>query len=114
MRYWLWSSALAALTCVPIALAAPPEAPSHIFEGRDLFGLQWVTDPQIRPDGATVAYVRVGYDVLTDHARSSIWLVDVTTGAQTPLVSGADRGSDDSPSATASTGAVCGARSGGL
>jgi dipeptidyl aminopeptidase/acylaminoacyl peptidase len=88
MHYRLWSSALAALTCVPLALAAPPEAPSHIFEGRDLFGLQWVTDPQIRPDGATVAYVRVGYDVLTDHAHSSIWLVDVNTGAQTPLVSG--------------------------
>jgi Tol biopolymer transport system component len=88
MRYWLWSSARAALTCIPIALAAPPEALSHIFEGRDFFGLQWVTEPQIRPDGATVAYVRVGYDVLTNYRCSSIWLVDVNTGAQTPLASG--------------------------
>ena len=77
------------------ALAAPAESASHRFEGRDLFGLQWVADPQIRPDGAVIAYVRVANDVMVDRARRSIWLVDVATGAQTPLVSGP--GSHSSP-----------------
>ena len=76
--------ALSAVT----ANAEPPEAPARGFAGRDLFGLQVATDPQIRSDGAVVAYTRVSYDVMTDRARRSIWLVDVATGTQTPLVAG--------------------------
>ena len=75
--------------------AAPPEGPSQLFEGRDLFGLQWASDPQIRPDGRSIAYTRSSYEVMTDQARRSIWLVDVETGEQSPLVSGA--GSHSSP-----------------
>jgi hypothetical protein len=89
MRYRLWSFALAVLAGVPMSRAAPRDAPSQLFEGGDLFGLQWVTEPQIRPDGAQVAYVRIGYDIWTDRPRSSIWLADVNTGAQTPLLSDA-------------------------
>ena len=70
------------------ALGAPAEAPSRFFEGRDLFGLQVATDPQIRPDGKVVAYTRVTYDVMKDKGRSSIWIIDTETGVQTPLVSG--------------------------
>ena len=68
--------------------AAPAEAPSPQFEGRDLFALQWATDPQIRPDGRAVAYVRRAYDVMNDQGRRSIWVVDTDTGVQTPLVAG--------------------------
>lgn len=77
------------------ALAAPVDAPSRVFEGRDIFALQWVADPQIRPDGRAVAYVRCGYDIMTDRPRRSIWLVDTETGTQTPLVTGS--GSSHSP-----------------
>ena len=62
--------ALSAVT----ANAEPPEAPARGFTGRDLFGLQVATDPQIRSDGAVVAYTRVSHDVMTDRARPSIWL----------------------------------------
>jgi dipeptidyl aminopeptidase/acylaminoacyl peptidase len=68
--------------------AAPAEAPSKLFEGRDLFALQVATDPQIHPDGKVVAYTRVTYDVMKDKGRSSIWIVDTESGLQTPLVSG--------------------------
>jgi len=78
---------LAALA-VGAVFAAPPESPSHVFEGKDLFSLQCVTDPQIRPDGRVIAYVRVAYDIMTDRPRRSIWLVDTDTGAQTPLATG--------------------------
>lgn len=70
-------------------LAAPREAPSAVFEGIDLFGLQWANSPQIRPDGRVVAYVRSSYDLITDKERQSIWLVDVQTKIQTPLPSSA-------------------------
>jgi dipeptidyl aminopeptidase/acylaminoacyl peptidase len=76
-------------------LAAPPLAPSHVFEGRDIFNLQWVEDPQIRPDGRAIAYVRMSYDIMSDRPRSTLWLVDVDTGSQTPIATGS--GSHVSP-----------------
>ncbi|HUI58749.1 MAG TPA: S9 family peptidase [Steroidobacteraceae bacterium] len=85
----LSSFAILALTVAGAVCAAPADAPSHVFEGKDLFSLQSVTDPQIRPDGRAVAYVRATYDIMTDRARHSIWVVDTDTGEQTPLVAGA-------------------------
>ena len=34
------------------------EGPSRTFGARDLFGLQAASDPQVRPDGGAIAYVR--------------------------------------------------------
>lgn len=76
-----------ALVSVP-AISAPAEGPSRLLQGSDLFSLEVATDPQIRPDGAMIAYVRRSNDVMTDRARATIWLVDAKTGAQTPLVAG--------------------------
>lgn len=87
--------AVAALAVASSAGAVPAVSPSHVFEGKDIFSLQCVTDAQIRPDGHVVAYVRMSYDIMTDRPRRSIWLVDTETGAQTPLVTGP--GSASSP-----------------
>ncbi len=89
------SLAFIALAAAGTAGAAPAESPSHVFEGRDLFSLQCVTDPQIRPDGHVIAYVRVAYEIMTDRPRRSIWLVDADTGSQAPLATGS--GSSYSP-----------------
>src|SRR5688500_5229194 len=86
--------ALLSVTCAPL-VAAPPTAPAKKFEGRDLFGLQYADDPQIRPDGRAVAYVRVSFDIMTDRGRRGIWLVDAESGTQTPVVTGP--GSHSSP-----------------
>lgn len=86
------------LTCstpLTAALATPADAPEKLFQGRDLFGLQYAADPQIRPDGRAVAYARRSFDIMTDRGRSSIWLIDTETGTQTPLVTGS--GSHGSP-----------------
>lgn len=84
------------------ALAAPLAAEGHLeddahesagpekhFTGADLFGLSVASDPQISPDGAKIAYVRRTNDIMTDRAVPSIWLIDVGSGAETPLVTGA-------------------------
>ena len=70
------------------ALAAPATGPSRTFTGSDLFNLEVASDPEISPDGRTIAYVRRSNDIMTDKARSTIWLVDVATGQQRPLVAG--------------------------
>jgi len=70
------------------AVAAPANGPDRYFTGSDLFNLEWASDPEISPDGRTIAYVRESNDVMTDKARPSIWLIDVATGQQRPLVDG--------------------------
>jgi acylaminoacyl-peptidase len=60
------------------------------FVNTDVFELEIAADPQISPDGARVAYVRRSMDIMTDSARSNIWLVDVRGGEHRPLVSGTD------------------------
>jgi dipeptidyl aminopeptidase/acylaminoacyl peptidase len=83
-----------ALALILCALAAPALAqpaspgPNRIFTGQDLFDLEVATDPQISPDGSKIAYVRRSNDIMTDRARATIWLIDVRTGAQSPLVAG--------------------------
>jgi dipeptidyl aminopeptidase/acylaminoacyl peptidase len=67
------------------AHAKPADAPNPAFTGRDLFDLSAASDPQISPDGRFVAYVRRSADIMTDKARSSIWLINVATGEQRPL-----------------------------
>ena len=89
MRIATLSLALLAATCLSApAVAAPATGPSRYFTGSDLFDLEVATDPQISPDGRTIAYVRKSNDIMTDKARSTIWLVDVATGQQRPLLAG--------------------------
>ena len=88
MRLALLVSALSlACAAAPIApaFAQVAEGPNRIFQPRDIFGLRAAGDPQVRPDGAAVAYVRTTQDIMTDSGHPSIWLVDVATGVQTPL-----------------------------
>ncbi|HWJ39301.1 MAG TPA: S9 family peptidase, partial [Sphingomicrobium sp.] len=70
------------------AIAAPATGPSRYLTGDDLFNLEWASDPQISPDGKTIVYVRRSNDIMTDKARSTIWLVDVASGQQRPLLAG--------------------------
>jgi dipeptidyl aminopeptidase/acylaminoacyl peptidase len=77
------------------ASPAAPSGPSRHFTGADLFNLEVAADPEISPDGRTIAYVRLSNDIMTDRARPTIWLVDVATGVQRPLLAGS--GSYSSP-----------------
>ncbi|WP_243645578.1 S9 family peptidase [Sphingomonas sp. PP-CE-1G-424] len=65
--------------------APVPDGPTRSFTGSDLFGLTIAADPQISPDGKTIVYVRRTGDVMTDTMQSSLWLIDVASGRQTPF-----------------------------
>ena len=89
---------LSLAACMLVANAAhatPLESRAKVLEPNDIFSLQWATDPQIRPDGGSIAYVRSGYDVMTDGERNAIWLTNPTTGSQQPLL--ADSNGSGSP-----------------
>jgi dipeptidyl aminopeptidase/acylaminoacyl peptidase len=57
------------------------------FKSLDVFDLQWVSDPQISPDGRNIAYVRMSYDIKTDRPRGVVWLVGVDGKHARPLSS---------------------------
>jgi dipeptidyl aminopeptidase/acylaminoacyl peptidase len=79
---------LAASACL-IAMPAAAQLPGvRTFTAQDLFSLEQATDPQVRPGGKQVAYVRASNDINSDRTRRSIWIVDTATGAQQPLVAG--------------------------
>jgi dipeptidyl aminopeptidase/acylaminoacyl peptidase len=68
------------------ASAQVAEGPNRLFQPRDIFSLRAAGDPQVRPDGGAIAYVRTTQDIMTDNGRPSIWLIDPATGQQSPLV----------------------------
>ena len=70
------------------ASAAPASGPSSLLTGADLFNLEVAADPQISPDARSIAYVRRSNDIMSDRTLSTIWLIDVASGKQSPLVAG--------------------------
>lgn len=83
------AAALALLCMTGAAQADAPVAQSRAFKPVDLFALEYAADPQISPDGRTIAYIRRSFDIATDRARSNIWIIDVARGEHRPLLSGA-------------------------
>jgi dipeptidyl aminopeptidase/acylaminoacyl peptidase len=69
-------------------ICASAHAAPSVLEPKDLFRMQWATDPQIRKDGTQIAYARSVNDIMTDRQVHSLWLIDVASGAQSPLATG--------------------------
>src|SRR5271170_2996136 len=89
----------AALFALSAASPGYAEAAKPAFKPMDVFDLQWVADPEVSPDGRNIAYVRMGYDVKTDRARGTVWLIGVDGKNERPLsgapTSGSPRWSPD-------------------
>ena len=67
------------------AMGSARTAPERRFTGADLFDLAIAANPQISPDGDEIAYVRRSNDIMSDRARSSIWLIDTRSGKESPV-----------------------------
>lgn len=87
-RFFL-SAAAFGLTISLCPAWASPAQESRSYKPIDLYALEYAADPQISPDGRKIAYVRRSFDIMSDRARSNIWIVDVATGEHRPLLSGA-------------------------
>ena len=55
------------------------------FDRMDVFELEWVSNPQISPDGRRVVYNRNGMDVMADRKASRLWIVNEDGSANVPL-----------------------------
>ncbi len=89
----LYSSRLSLVAALLLGVSAGVNAATEItspassryFEAEDIFALEYAADVQISPDGSKIVYVRASNDIMTDSTRQTLWLLDVRSGAQTPL-----------------------------
>ena len=72
------------------ALAQSFSEPLPKFDGMDVFDLEWVSDPQVSPDGSSVVYARRSNDIMSDKTRSQLWRIDVDGRNHRPLLSTTD------------------------
>lgn len=86
----------AASTAAPNPAATPTAESADHFEPMDVFQLEYVSDPQVAPDGRHVVFVRNSMDVMQDRTRSNLWMSDGaaswplttgSTGASSPRIS---------------------------
>lgn len=54
----------------------------------DIFNMEFVSDPQISPDGSKIIYVRNFKDVMTDRNLSNLWIVNFDGSNNRPLTTG--------------------------
>jgi acylaminoacyl-peptidase len=82
-----------ALICCSAALWSQVQTDKKaVFTQADVFGLEWVTDPQISPDGKWIVYVRLAMDVHSDQVRRSLWLTTTDGALHRPLSNTANEG----------------------
>jgi dipeptidyl aminopeptidase/acylaminoacyl peptidase len=79
------SLALGVVCALALSCGAYAQSTKPALNALDVFDLQWVSDPQIAPDGKKIAYVRTHFDIKTDTARGNIWLVDADGRHEHPL-----------------------------
>jgi VCBS repeat-containing protein len=80
------ATAVLAVSCL---LAMPfqsrGDSSKPVFKSSDVFDLQWIADPQVSPDGRSIAFVRMSMDIKTDRARGVIWLIGIDGKHARPL-----------------------------
>jgi len=80
-------AALAALGFAAPAAAGDDDADaSRKFTAERVFDIEIARDPQISPDGSTIAYARTSMDRMHDRMRADIWAIDTRSGAHRPLI----------------------------
>ena len=86
------TSQVAALLCCLLSGVASAqtgnEDGSRLFTAERVFDIEYATDPQVSPDGRTIAYVRHSMDRMNDTDRGDLWTLDTKSGAHRPLVTG--------------------------
>jgi dipeptidyl aminopeptidase/acylaminoacyl peptidase len=86
-QHWIRVRAIA-IACVAAASTIDAGAQGNRTDRRlisesDILQFVWVADPQITPDGSTIAFVRVVVNGQKDDYETSIWLVPAS-GAEPP------------------------------
>lgn len=63
-------------------------AQSDLFTLENVFDLEYISNPQISPDGKQVVYQRNFMDIMDDRRRSNLWIINSDGSRHRPLTSG--------------------------
>jgi acylaminoacyl-peptidase len=92
-RLWLLCGLLTA--AFSSAIYGQSTGPSDRLEPIDVFELEYVSDPQVSPDGESIVYQRNFKDIKTDRNLANLWMVHFDGTQHRPLTTGMQ--SDYSP-----------------
>src|SRR4030095_14244556 len=73
-------ASVAVLVCFVALSAAPRGQGTRFITEKDLFKFTWIADPQISPDGSTVAFVQVTVNEKDNKYESAIFTVAAARG----------------------------------
>ncbi len=76
------------LLVIIVCMAAPAFAQKRNVTEKDLFNFVWIGDPQVSPDGARVAFIRVTVNDRKDGYNTAIWNVMTASGETRQLTNG--------------------------
>ncbi|WP_341216610.1 S9 family peptidase, partial [uncultured Wocania sp.] len=57
------------------------------FKPLDVFELEWVSDPQISPNGKQIVYKRNGFDIMKDNSKGNLWIINTDGSSHRKLTS---------------------------
>lgn len=60
------------------------------YDYMDIFDTQFITGPQISPDGSKIIYSRNQFDIFTDQRYTNLWLINYDGSGHLALTSGMD------------------------
>ena len=79
-------SALVLSVAAAAQVEAPPSTDRRPIEAMDLFQLEGIGSPEVSPGGTHVLYLRTMFDVMSDSSYPDLWIYDVESGDNRPLI----------------------------
>ncbi len=81
-------SVLFLIFIIPRSISLAAQDQSTYFTAQDYYNFEWISDPQISPDGKRIIYVRNFADIKSDKFYSNLWIIDFDGSGNRPLTAG--------------------------
>lgn len=82
----LWLMISFSLITAPVLAKPDNKSPSKRFTAERVFDMEYANDPQVSPDGTTIVYVRQSMDKMTDQDAGKLWVLDINSATNRPLI----------------------------
>lgn len=82
----VWLTISIVFVTTPALATSDNKKPSKQFTAERVFDMEYANDPQVSPDGKTIVYVRQSMDRMTDKDAGKLWILDIKSGTNRPLI----------------------------